>query len=130
MLKQTLRNAFDEMTTALRGIPNVTADMLIFTGHSDDIDTLDYFYYEGILPGAYANDLDAARYVLAVVLENDNGFYWRDGILQHGKYDVSVDLAHVVVDATTDDDDASSAIGRAYESITSELARRRVFGIE
>lgn len=50
MLKQTLRNAFDEMTTALRGIPNVTADMLIFTGHSDDIDTLDYFYYEGILP--------------------------------------------------------------------------------
>ncbi|MEZ6072515.1 MAG: hypothetical protein R3C10_20205 [Pirellulales bacterium] len=130
MLKQKLRNAFDELTAALSGIPNVTEDMLDFSGHSDDIDNFGYFYYEGILPDAFDNDLDAARYILGTVLENDHGFHWKDGILQHDKYDMQVDLASVDVDATIDDDDASSAIGRAYESITSELARRRVFGIE
>ena len=128
MTEDDLQESFEDMVNWLRTVPNVSENMLCFDGSAHDIERFGYFFCEDVLPGHFGDCLNAGRYILGKVLENEFGFEWDGMILRQNEHNLTVDLNAIVIDESKALLDASDAVDECFESIKAMVYRKRVTG--
>lgn len=120
MDKLDLRKSFERLLAELQKVENITPQMLKFDGTPSDFETFGYLFYEGILPGESSDYMNAGRYVLGRVLEQQYGFVWTGVVLYHAERGITVNLLELT-DNPDDDFDASEVIETSFNVIRSSL---------
>jgi hypothetical protein len=128
MDKKSLKESFDRLIATLKCVPNVADEMLRFDGSANDIETIGYFFYEGVLSDSSRDCLNALRYILGHVLESSYGFDWKGTVLEHPNFNIRLDLASIQIDQSQQSD-AFDAINAHFDSINQKLSKFRVFGL-